>query len=92
MARQHRSNDSAKPFFDALSFSYSHSGKCGRKVLVCMFGETEDISCPANCCDVGQMELATLYERREELSILIQAINGLGKMEEVKVTEWVWGG
>ena len=57
-----------------------------------MFGETEDISCPANCCDVCQMEPAILHERREELSILIQAINELGEMGEVKVTEWVRDG
>ena len=30
-----------------------------------------------------------LQERREELAILIQAIDELGKMGEVKVTEWV---
>ena len=56
MARQHHSNDitdSAEQFSDALPFSYSHlSVKCRRKVLVGMFGETEDLSCPANCCDV----------------------------------------
>ena len=57
-----------------------------------MFGETEGISCPANCCDVCQMKVATLHERKEELSILIQAIDELGKMGEVKVTEWVQGG
>ena len=68
------------------------SGKCRRKVLVSMFGETEDLSCPANCCDVCQMEVATLHERNKELSILIQAIDELGKMGEVKVTEWVRGG
>lgn len=67
-----------------IPISYSHlSGKCRRKVLVSMCGETEDISCPANCCDVCQMEVATLHERREELLILIQAsdvtYNGRGQ-------------
>ena len=93
MARQQCFNDSAKPLSDALPFSYSHlSGKCRHKVLVSMFSETQGISCPANCCDVRQMELATLHERSEELSVLIQAIVELGKMGEVKVTEWVRGG
>lgn len=41
-------------------------------VLVSMFGESEDISCPAYCCDVCEMEVATLHERKVELSLLIQ--------------------
>ena len=54
------------------------SKKCRRKVLVSIFGETKDISCPTNRCDVCKMELGTLYERRQEL-ILTQEIGmGLG--------------
>ena len=96
MAKQHRSDDihdSATLFSDALPFSYSHlAGKCRRKVLVGKFGETEEITCPAYCCDVCEMEIAPLEERKNELSILILAIDELRKMGEVKVTEWVRGG
>ena len=38
------------------------------------------------------MEVATLHERSKELSVLIQPFDELGKMREVKVTEWVLGG
>lgn len=52
----------------------------------------EEITCPAYCCDVCEMEIAPLEERKNELSILILAIDELRKMGEVKVTEWVRGG
>ena len=68
MAKQHRSDDihdSATLFSDALPFSYSHlAGKCRRKVLVGKFGETEEITCPAYCCDVCEMEIAPLKEKK----------------------------
>jgi hypothetical protein len=89
MARQHRStdiNDSAKLFSNALPFSYSHlSGKCRHKVLVSTFGETEDISCPTDVCRKWKY-VATLHERKEELSILIRAIDELdGRRESYRM-------
>ena len=69
MAKQHRSDDihdCATLFSDALPFSYSHlAGKCRRKVLVGKFGETEEITCPAYCCDICEMEIAPLEERKK---------------------------
>ena len=37
-------------------------------------------------------KIGQLVDRRIELSILIKAIDELGKMGEVKVTEWIRGG
>ena len=96
MAKQHRSDDIcdfAQLFSNSLPFLYSHlAGKCRRKILVGIFDKTEEIICPAYCCDVCEMEIAPLEERRNELSILILAIDELCKTGEVKVTEWVRGG
>ena len=96
MAKQQRPNDIddvAKQFSEGLSFSYAHlAGKCRRKILLDGFGESTEIQCPSPCCDVCQEEIGQLVDRRIELSILIKAIDELGKMGEVKVTEWIRGG
>lgn len=95
MAKQHRSNDindSAKQFSDALPFCYSYlAGKCRRKVLIETFGE-KATNCPQHCCDVCTMDVAPFQDRKAELSILMQAIDELQKMGEVKSTEWIRGG
>ena len=95
MAKQQRPNDIddvAKQFSEGLSFSYAHlAGKCRRKILLDGFGESTEIQCPSPCCDVCQEEIGQLVDRRIELSILIKAIDELGKMGEVKVTEWIQG-
>ena len=93
MAKQQRPNDIdnvAKQFSEGLSFSYAHlAGKCRRKILLDGFGESTEIQCPSPCCDVCQEEIGQLVDRRIELSMLIKAIDELGKMGEVKVTEWI---
>ena len=56
-----------------------------------MFGE-QATNCPQYYCDVCEMDVAPLQDRKAELSILIQAIDELQKMGEVKITEWIRGG
>ena len=57
-----------------------------------LIGESTEIQCPSPCCDVCQEEIGQLVDRKIELSILIKAIDELGKMGEVKVTKWIRGG
>lgn len=96
MAKQHRPSDiddTARQFSDGLPFCYAHmAGRCRRKFILESFGEGSDIACPESCCDVCQREIGELTDRKTELSILINAIDELGKMGEVKITEWIRGG
>ena len=97
MARQHRSsdiNDSAYQFSLALPFSYAHlAAICRRKLLLELFGEDSAATvCPEYCCDVCQMPTLVQEDRKSELTLLIQAVNELKNMGEVKVTEWLRGG
>ena len=96
MARQHRQNDihnSAEQFSYVLPFTHAHlAGNCRRKLLVGMFGENGDsLVTPEKCCDVCET-CTTCEDRKLELKTLIRAIDELGRMGEVKVTEWIRGG
>ena len=95
MAKQHCSNDindSAEQFSDALPFCYSHlAGKCRRIILVDMFGESAT-ACPQLCCDVCAMEVAFISIVSSAFLSCKGAIDGLQKMGEVKIMEWIRGG
>ena len=97
MARQHRSSDinnSVHQFSLALPFSYAHlAAICRRKLLLESFGEDAAATvCPEYCCDVCQMPTVLQEDRKFELTLLIQAVDELKNMGEVKVTEWLRGG
>ena len=97
MAKQHRNSDihdAACQFSECLPFSYAHlAGKCRRKVLLELFGEqTDGITCPEVCCDVCEKQASEYQDRYPELAILIQAIDELGNLGEVKIAEWIRGG
>ena len=96
MAKQHRPtdiSDSANQFSKALPFSYAHlAGICRRKVLVQLFGENDVPVVPEYCCDVCEMPTYLQKNRKSELGLLIQAVDELKNMGEVKVTEWIRGG
>ena len=96
MARQHRPtdiDDSAHQFSAALPFSYAHlAGLCRRKLLLELFGENSDVACPERCCDVCDQQIGLLTDRKSELALLIQAIDELKNLGEVKITEWIRGG
>lgn len=50
-----------------------------------MFGENgHDLATPSKCCDVSE----TYASSEDKLKILIDAIDELGRMGEVKITEW----
>ena len=91
MARQHRSgdiDDSAHQFSPALPFSYAHfAGICRRKLHLELFGENSDVACPAQCCNVCDQQIDLLTDRKPELALLIQAIDELKNLGEVKITE-----
>ena len=96
MARQHRFtdiDDSAHQFSAALPFSYAHlAGLCRRKMLLELFGENCDMAYPEQCCDVCDQQIGLLTDRKSELALLIQAIDELKNLGEVKITEWIRGG
>ena len=96
MARQHRPSDiddSAHQFSAALPFSYAHlAGLCRRKLLLELFGESSDVAYPEQCCDICDQQIGLLTDRKSELALLIQAIDKLKNLGEVKITEWIRGG
>lgn len=92
MAKQH-CHDDIQNSAHQFSKAFAHlSGSCRRKLLIEMFGEKgNDLVCPDYCCDVCERAIR-MEERAKELKILIQAIDELGKLGEVKITEWIRGG
>lgn len=82
------STDTNNLFSNALLISYSHLSVVWKvQMLISMFGEFEEIS--YNCCDVCQMEVASLHERREEFRFMQSTSQAKW---EVEVTDWTWGG
>ena len=86
--------DLLKEFSKALPFSYAHlAALCRRKVLVQLFGEDPATAiCPEYCCNVCEMPTVLQKDRKLKLCVLVQTINELPSLGEVKVTEWVRGG
>ena len=77
-----------------MRFCYSHlSGRCCRKTLLELFGESaENANCESKCCDVCESGLIQMEDRLHELSIPTTAIDKLGNCGEVKITDWIRGG
>ena len=61
-------------------------------MLLELFGENADITCPEQCCDVCDQQIGLLTDKKSELALIIQAIDELKGLGEVKVTEWIRGG
>jgi len=60
-------------------------GICRKKLLLKLFGEEEcDITHPELCCDICDQTIGLLTDRRPELVLLIQAIDKLESLGEVK--------
>ena len=93
LARTNRSehfSDVSDDFSNALTFTYAHlAGQCRRKLF-----EEDECNATANskCCDVCESEVIGITDKRNELAILISAIDELGNCGEVRVTEWIRGG
>ena len=72
---------------------YVHlTGICRRKLLLELFGENSDVACPEQCCDVCDQQIGLLTDKNTESALLIQAIDELKNLGEVKITEWIRGG
>ena len=77
-----------------MQFCYSHlSGTCRRRVLLKLFGESEDSATSTDkCCDICSQGVIQMENRATELKLLIDAIKELGNRGEVKIAEWIRGG
>ena len=62
-------------------------------MLLELFGENScDMVCPEQCCDVCDQKMGLLGDKKLELTLLLQAIDELKNVGEVKITEWIRGG
>ena len=68
------------------------AGVCQRRLLLKMFGEESTSSTSSeDCCDVCMYKVHNYSDFKEELKVLIDAVDHLGGMGEVKVAEWIRG-
>jgi len=68
------------------------AGVCRRRLLLEMFGEESTSSTSTeDCCDVCMYKVRNYSDFKEELKVLIDAVDHLGGMGEVKVAEWIRG-
>jgi len=68
------------------------AGMCRRRLILEMFGEESTSSTSTeDCCDVCMYKAQNYSDFKEELKVLIDAVDHLGSMGEVKVAEWVRG-
>ncbi len=71
------------------------AGICKRRVLLDMFGEEEtSANATGDCCDVCMTKKNGKYKFhnfKEELKILIDALDQVGCKGELKVSEWIRG-
>ena len=75
-------------------FTQAHlSGACRRKVLLQLFSENdENARADGQCCDVCiNQDIASTDDFKEELKVLINALETVGSKGEVKVAEWIRG-
>ena len=79
-------------FSESWKYIYAHlSGICRRQMIVNLFGEedTEPTSL-GDCCDVCKTH-TNVSDHKQELKVLIDALDVLGSKGEVKVSEWIRG-
>ena len=80
-------------FSESWRYINAHlSGTCRRKLLMDMFGEGDCTpNASGDCCDVCMHQDVERTDHREELKILIDALNTIGRKGEVKIAEWIRG-
>ena len=83
-------------FSDSWKYVLAHlAGKCRRRLFLDLFNEEDTVaSATGPCCDVciSHAENAIEYDDcKEELAVLIDALDKVGCKGEVKVTEWIRG-
>jgi superfamily II DNA helicase RecQ len=87
-------NSILKEFGNAWKYVTSHlSGECRRKIFLNQFGEGKEVNNDDNtCCDVcSNQHSISRIDRKEELSIAIDAIDTIGTKGEVKIVQWIRG-
>ena len=69
------------------------SGVCRRRSLLGLFGETDtEPEHYGTCCDVClSRDQYTVKNMKNELAVVINALDQLGSRGEVKIAEWIWG-
>ena len=83
-------------FSDSWKYVLAHlAGKCRRRIFLDLFNEEDTVaSATGPCCDVciSHAENAIEYDDcKEELAVLIDALDKVECKGEVKVTEWIRG-
>ena len=93
LSDQERCKHILSSFSESWKYVYAHlAGVCRRRLLLDLFGEqTTDSVATGDCCDVcSQMDTGKI-DYKEELEILIDAMNHVGGKGEVKLEEWIRG-
>ena len=71
------------------------AGICRRRILLHLFGETDtEVLSTGTCCDVCISQASSdtpAQDMRQELAVLIDALDQVGCRGEVKVSEWIRG-
>ena len=90
-AMQHHPSDivnSAHQLGTTLPFSYTHTLQdLAGENYFWVVGENSDVACSEQCYDVCDQQLGLLTDRKSELALLIQAIDELQNLGEVK--HWI---
>ena len=67
------------------------AGKCRRQLFLDLFGEGySKLSENSHCCDVCDTEV-TMHDCNAELCTLINAVDTVGEIGELKVVQWIRG-
>lgn len=81
-------------FSESWKFVNAHlAGKCRRRILLDMFGETETTpEATGDCCDICMITNDISYANfKDELAVLIDALKVVGSKGEYKIAEWIRG-
>ena len=81
-------------FSESWKYVYAHlAGICRRRLHLDLFGEqTSESVATGDCCDVCCSQTGDdKVDYKEELEVLIDAMNHVGGKGEVKIAEWIRG-
>ena len=94
LSNRTRCDQISSGFADSWRYVYAHlAGLCWRKMILELFGEDEAMpEYSSDCCDVCKNSTSAVScNHKEELKILMNALDELGCKGEVKVAEWIRG-
>lgn len=77
-------------FADSWRYVYGHlAGLCRRRIILDLFGEKDTLATShGECCDVCQNQ-SHVSNHKDELKVLINALEEVGCKGEVKIAEWI---